>query len=163
MSLGHQDIVQVCGPLQVHCFERRYFGFSQALKSAGIKVDPERNIIGNMSTEFGQQAALEVARMNPLPTAVFVHNDETAVGLMHGLKNLDIRVPNDISIIGYDDMPYASVFNPELTTLHLPRQEWGRQACKLLISILDPEPDLETMVIIPPTLVIRKSTGSVRQ
>jgi len=159
VGLGHRDIAQVCGPLQVHGFERRYFGFCHALKSAGLPLAPMRNLIGEPGTAYGEETARVLMRMDPMPTAVFVHNDETAVGLMHGLKKLNVRVPEDISVVGYDDMPYASVFNPELTTLHLPRRRWGRLACRMLISILDPEANVETSVIIPPELIVRRSTA----
>jgi len=163
INLGHRDIIQICGPLQVHGFERRYFGFCQVLKSAGVTLRPERDFIGNLSTEFGEEMARRLSEMKDPPTAAFVHNDETAIGLLHGLQNLGIRVPEDISIIGYDDMPYASVFNPELTTLHLPRREWGRSACRMLISILESEASAEKKVIIPPTLMVRKSTAPARR
>lgn len=162
VSLGHQHMVQICGPLQVHGFERRYFGFRQALKAAGIKLNSDQDIVGNLSTQYGNRVAADIARMEPLPTALFVHNDETAIGLMHGLKNLGIRVPKDISVVGYDDMPYASVFNPELTSLHLPRQRWGREACKMLIAMLNGDDNVDTRVMITPELMVRKSTGVVR-
>lgn len=159
--LGHQHIAQVSGPLNLQSYRRRDAGFRQALKTAKISLRAEYQIAGDLSTKFGQETAEYLATLDPSPTAVFVHNDETAVGLIHGFRKLDIHVPEDMSIVGYDDMPYASVFNPELTTLHIPRRGWGRLACKMLISLLDPDSCDATTMIIPPRLIARQSTKSI--
>ena len=160
IELGHKDIIQVCGPLQVHGFERRYFGFRQALKNAGIAVQEERDLMGNLSVEYGLDAARKLVEAGNLPSAIFVHNDETATGLLSGLAKSGIRVPVDVSVIGYDDMPYSSVFNPSLTTIRLPRRRWGQLACKKLIEVLNEDPDAEHPVLIPPKLVTRNSTAA---
>lgn len=162
IDLGHKDIIQICGPLQVHGFERRYFGFRQGLKQAGIDIQEDRIQTGPLSVQFGIDAAQRLVESGRLPTAVFVHNDETATGLLHGLANSGIRVPEDISVIGYDDMPYAAVFNPGLTTIHLPRRRWGQLACRKLLAVLENEPGANEPVIIPPTLVARASTAAPR-
>ncbi|QFT30586.1 LacI family DNA-binding transcriptional regulator [Roseibium porphyridii] len=163
IELGHKDIIQICGPLQVHGFERRYFGFRQALKQAGIDIQEERARVGLLSVQFGIDAAHRLVDEGSLPTAVFVHNDETATGFLHGLANRGIRVPDDISVVGYDDMPYAAVFNPGLTTVHLPRRRWGQLACQKLISVLENDKNASQPVIIPPTLVPRASTAAPRR
>ena len=98
-----------------------------------------------------------------LPTAVFVHNDETATGLLHGLVSAGVRVPEDISVIGYDDMPYAAIFNPGLSSVRLPRREWGRLACRKLVSLLNAEEGAEKPVIIAPELIPRASTDAPRK
>ncbi len=162
VELEHRDLVQVCGPLHMNGFERRFRGFNEALIDAGIPRRGDRNIIGALSVDFGLQAATKLIDAGDLPTAVFVHNDETATGLMHGLVRAGIRVPEDISVIGFDDMPYAAVFYPGLSSVRLPRREWGRLACKKLISILDNEADASEPEIIPPMLVARSSTAAPR-
>jgi len=85
VSLGHRDIIHVCGPLQVHGFERRYLGLCQALKSAGLPIQGARNFTGPLSTEFGLDVAARIADSVHRPTAIFVHNDKAATGLLHGL------------------------------------------------------------------------------
>ncbi len=162
IELGHRDILQVCGPLHVHGFERRNFGFCNALHEAGISVQTDRFRIGELSVDFGIDVAKAIALLDQRPTAIFVHNDETATGLLHGLAQSGIRVPDDISVIGYDDMPYSAVFNPGLTTVRLPRRTWGQLACRKLISILEGRPGASGDVIFDPELVIRASTARPR-
>ena len=163
VDLGHQDLIQVCGPLHMNGFERRFRGFNEVLIDAGIQRQGDRDIIGALSVEFGLHAATKLIEAGNLPTTVFAHNDETATGFMHGLVTAGIRVPEDISVIGFDDMPYSAVFYPRLSSVRLPRREWGRLACKRLISILDDEPDAGEPVIIPPELVARDSTAAPRR
>ncbi|WP_298921787.1 LacI family DNA-binding transcriptional regulator [uncultured Roseobacter sp.] len=163
IELGHRDIVQVCGPLQVNGFERRYHGFSQTLKNAGIRVQRDRELYGSLSVDYGLEAAGRLIEAGDLPTAVFVHNDETATGLLHGLVSAGVRVPEDISVIGYDDMPYSAIFNPGLSSIRLPRREWGQLACRKLISILDNSDDASDPVIITPELIPRASTAAPRK
>ena len=163
VGLGHKDLVQVCGPLHMNGFERRSRGFTEALIDADIPCQRDRDISGALSVDFGLQAATELIEAGKLPTAVFVHNDETATGFMHGLVRAGIRVPQDISVIGFDDMPYAAVFCPGLSSVRLPRREWGRLACQRLISILDDEPDAGEPVIILPKLIARASTAAPRR
>ena len=163
VGLGHRDIVQVCGPMQTNGFERRYHGFSQTLKNAGIPQQRDRDLVGHLSVEYGLEAADTLLASGDLPTAVFVHNDETATGLLHGLVRAGVRVPEDISVIGYDDMPYAAIFNPGLSSVRLPRRDWGRLAARKLMAILNAEDGAEEPVIIAPELIPRASTSKPRE
>ncbi len=162
LELGHRHIIQVSGPRAASSFDLRHIGFNEALESAGIPVRTDQFLEGRLSTEFGLQAARAILERDALPTAIFVHNDETAVGLMHGLANAGVRIPEDITVVGYDDMPYAAVFNPGLTTVRLPRREWGRLACRKLIALLSGEPEIEARTIMPPEFIPRASSGPVR-
>lgn len=162
IELGHTNIIQVCGSLDVPGFERRYLGFRDALQRANIDTQDERRIFGDLSIEFGQDAAKTLAASGNLPTAVFVHNDETATGLLHGFARAGLRVPQDISVIGYDDMPYSAVFNPGLSTVRLPRREWGQLACRKLIAVLEDQPGARDPLIIEPELIVRDSTAAPR-
>jgi len=163
IDLGHQDIVQVCGSLDIPGYERRYLGFRDALQMASIDPQDERRIFGDLSIEFGQSAAKSLVTSDNLPTAVFVHNDETATGLLHGFARAGLRVPEDISVIGYDDMPYSAVFNPGISTVRLPRREWGRLAARKLIAVLEDQPGATDPLIIEPELIVRQSTGAPRK
>ncbi|MDW3225372.1 MAG: LacI family DNA-binding transcriptional regulator [Paracoccaceae bacterium] len=162
IDLGHSDITQVCGPLNAKSLERRYDGFNAALRIAGLPVQTDRFLHGPLSTEFGLQAAQTLLDRPALPTAIFAHNDEVAVSLMHGLANAGVRIPDDVSVVGYDDMPYAAVFNPGLTTVSLPRREWGRRACQKLMSILEGHPATDDQQIIKPQFIARASSGRAR-
>ncbi len=162
ISLGHTNIVQVCGSLDIPVFERRYLGFRDALLKADIDPQDERRIMGDLSIEFGQDAARSLVTSGNLPSAIFVHNDETATGVLHGLVNASLRVPEDISVIGYDDMPYSAVFNPGLSSIRLPRREWGRLAARKLIALLEDHPGASDQHIIDPELIVRDSTAIPR-
>lgn len=162
IELGHRDIAQVCGPLHTNGFERRYHGFNQTLKNAGIPLQKDRELMGQLSVDYGLEAAEQLLASGNLPTAVFVHNDETATGLLHGLVRAGVRVPEDISVIGYDDMPYAAIFNPGLSSIRLPRRDWGRLACRKLVSILNEEEGADRPIIIAPELIPRASTAAPR-
>lgn len=160
VELGHRDFFQICGPLYVDGFERRFFGFSQALKHVGIRPDDTNHIAGDLSTEFGREAARAILARKERPTAIFVHNDETAIGVLHEFSRQGIRVPDDISVVGYDDMPYAAAFQPELTTVRLPRREWGARACDMLINVVENTPEHQRLDIVEPELIIRQSTAA---
>lgn len=162
IELGHRDIAQVCGPLQTNGFQRRHHGFSQSLKNAGIPLRKDREIFGDLSVDYGLESARTLLDADELPTAVFVHNDETATGLLHGLVSAGVRVPEDVSVIGYDDMPYAAIFNPGLSSVRLPRRAWGRLACRKLVAILNGEEGSDEPVVIPPELIPRASTAAPR-
>lgn len=163
IALGHTNIVQVCGSLNIPPFERRYLGFRDALQKAHIDPQDERRIFGELSIEFGQQAAKTLVASGKLPTAVFVHNDETATGLLHGFAQAGVKVPEDVSVIGYDDMPYSAVFNPGLSTIRLPRREWGQLAARKLIAVLEDQEGAKAPLIIEPELIVRASTAAPRR
>ena len=162
IGLGHKHILQVSGQYHVIGFERRGTGFRDTLISAGIDPQDDRCIFGDLSVDFGIEAAKAVAGSGELPTAVFIHNDETATGFLHGLASQGLRAPDDISVIGFDDMPYSAIFNPSLSTIRLPRREWGRLACRKLLELLEDAPDANEPVIIKPELIARASTGKPR-
>ncbi len=163
IRLGHRDFVQVCGDQSINGFRRRHHGFVEATAAAGIEPQLERNLYGNLGVDFGIEAAKHIVSSGRLPTAIFVHNDETATGLLHGLVSAGVRVPEDVSVMGYDDMPYAAIFNPALSSVRLPRREWGQLACRKLISILDGEDGAECPIIIPPELIVRDSTAAPKK
>ena len=163
LALGHVNILQVCGSLNVPPFERRYLGFRDAVQKANVDPQDERRIFGELSIEFGQHAAKTLVASGNLPTAVFVHNDETATGLLHGLAQAGVRVPEDVSVIGFDDMPYSAVFNPGLSTVRLPRREWGRLAARKLIAVMEHQEGAMAPQIIEPKLIVRASTAAPRQ
>lgn len=163
IGLGHTEMIQVAGQQSVKPFERRGRGFENAIRKAGIRARDGIRIEGQLSTKFGLNAARTILDMPRSPTAVFAHSDETAIGLLHGLTSGGLRVPEDVSVVGYDDMPYTAVFNPGLTTVRLRRREWGRRACRKLIAILHGSAGSEETEIIQPELIPRASSGPARK
>lgn len=161
ISLGHTNMIQICGPLSSNSFRLRYQGFNNALEAAGIPVQRDHFLVGSLSAAFGLHAAQNILERSTIPTAIFVHNDETAFGLMHGLTELGVRIPKDVSVVGYNDVPTAAVFNPGLTTVRLARRKWGRLACQKLIDILEDKKGVNGNMLIPPEFVRRSSTRRV--
>lgn len=159
LDLGHRRFAQVCGPLHHDSVKRRFDGFNLALRQAGIQVPDELTIPIKLGIDQGRRAAEDLLGLANRPTAVFVHNDATAIGMLHTFLKRGLSVPGDISVVGYDDMPYASAMTPELTTVRLPRRRWGAAACEMMIAVIEGK-DIESREIsIAPELKVRDSSG----
>lgn len=151
IRLGHQDIAHVAGNQEWLEGQVRLNGWRDALLAQDLPV-PEP-LIGDWTGESGYQAGCRIADLNPRPTAVFVASDLMALGLMRALNERGLRVPQDISIIGFDDHEFASQFDPPLTTV---RQDFVALGRLCVSSLQDSEPDARHT--ISPDLIIRKST-----
>ncbi len=162
INLGHQKIGCLMGifndkypsPVTVD----RLKGFQQALQRKGIKYHPEWHLNGDYSFESGYDAAEVLARMKDRPTAVVVGSDEMASGFIRGLKNKGIRVPEDISVTGFDDIPMARYSEPALTTVAQPSQKMGEVAMGLLLDLIEGKPLPKTQIKITHDIVVREST-----
>lgn len=161
VALGHRRFAEIRGQLDFDSNRRRHAGFVQHLREAGQSVADHAAIEGELGIEYGERAAAWLTGLAERPTAVFVHNDATALGLLHGLRMLGIDVPGEISVVGYDDMPYARVTAPELTTVRLPKRRWGAAACDVLIDHIEGT-DVPHEIAMPPELIERKSTAPPR-
>ncbi|MCV0429093.1 MAG: substrate-binding domain-containing protein, partial [Roseibium sp.] len=116
---------------------------------------------GNYTLEAGEQAARTWLDLKDRPTAVFCAADRTAFGFISALNEAGIRVPQDVSVVGFDDIDIAGHFVPPLTTIHQPRRAVGEQAAKLLVNLLEGgRPDTESAQL-EPWLVVRKSTAGL--
>lgn len=161
LDLGHRRFAEIRGRLDFDTNRRRHAGFMQALREAGQSLPAGAAIEEDLSIEYGERAAAWLHGLAERPTAVFVHNDATVLGLLHGLRRLGIEVPGEISVVGYDDMPYARVTAPELTTVRLPKRRWGAAACDVLIDRIEGA-DVPHEIAMPPELMVRKSTAPPR-
>ena len=136
LHLGHTRIAMLAGPSEWHSARQRSAGYEHALKSAGLPVLPEL-VVGctwlHQSGYLGMQTLLH--RRVPF-TAVFAHNDRIARGAISALHQAGLRVPDDVSIIGYDDIPEAEFSEPSLTTIRQPMEEIGRAGTRLLIELI---------------------------
>jgi DNA-binding LacI/PurR family transcriptional regulator len=155
LGLGHTTVHHVAGPADWSASRFRALGWEQALRRAGCAVVPP--ITGDWTARSGYLAGLELAK-DPSVTAVFASNDETALGLMYALTERGLRIPEDVSVVGYDDAPGSDYFRPALTTVRVDGYEHGRTAVAHLIAQLGGESP-ESTVIVPHELVIRRSTG----
>lgn len=141
IELGHRRIAHIQGPLAFRCAHERYEGYRQALLEAGITPDPALVVQGSFEITGGKAAARHIFSMadEERPTAIFVGNDQTAYGVLSVAEEFGMRIPEDIAVIGFDDIPLSALMNPPLTTIHQPFIEMGQKAVNLLLSLIDPE------------------------
>jgi DNA-binding LacI/PurR family transcriptional regulator len=157
LQLGHRTIATVLGPDNEECTFDRLDGYRQALAEAGLAADPGLQEQGDWSATSGYMATQRLLAAGLPFTAIFSQNDQMAVGAIRALREAGRRVPNDVSIVGFDDIPLASYFDPPLTTLRQPMHESGQQAARLLVEkIQDPGRPPE-LVLIHARLVERAS------
>ncbi|MFL5132613.1 MAG: LacI family DNA-binding transcriptional regulator [Microvirga sp.] len=135
-SLGHRSIAYVSGPASNILERERFQGFKDGLETAGLPFDPALVLPGDYTIEAGVRAGQDLVARPTRPTAVFCTSDEMAIGLMRTLFSAGLRVPEDISVAGFDDIEFAAVAEPPLTTIHQPRRELGQAAASALIELL---------------------------
>lgn len=161
VALGHRDIAFIGGTPNFRSARRRLEAFL-AMMQEHFPGAPERIYAGNFKIEGGRRAASEILRGQIMPTAVVAANDLMAIGAMHEFRSAGLNVPRDISVIGFDDIAFAGLNQPSLTTVNLPRGELGRRAVEALLETLD-DPKRDGMEIrIPTHLITRDSTAPVR-
>lgn len=158
VALGHRRIAHVLGHPAHGASQWRLDGYRRGLAKAGIPIDPSLEIAGEFSFESGVAAAQRLLDMAPMPTAIFAANDDMAAGVMHAAHARGLRLPEDLSVAGFDDTPMSRQLFPSLTTIHQPTQEMGRLATSALLSyIRDPKP--AALLNVPHMLKARQSTG----
>lgn len=160
LALGHRRVATICGPMQEDCSQDRLAGYRQALAAAGVPVDPHLIVEGDWSATSGHQAFQRLARLAEPPTAIFAQNDRMAIGVLRAAREAGLHVPGDLAVIGVDDMPLASYFDPPLTTMRQDLAEIGRQAAHLLICAVENSDAPRRHLRLPAELIIRESTGS---
>jgi LacI family repressor for deo operon, udp, cdd, tsx, nupC, and nupG len=158
-DLGHRRIAFVTGPMTSRLSADRLKGYRRALRQAGVPEKSELVIFGDFTAESGVAAAESLLAHKSLPTAVFCSNDEMAIGLSRTLKARQVRIPEQVSVIGFDDIPLARYFDPPLTTILQPKLDIGRESMKLLCDLLAGKPPAKPRVVLPYQLVVRDSTG----
>ena len=158
LELGHRAIACITGPLYKADARARLAGYRRALEQANCDYD-EHLVIESNFTESGGQAAAARLLSRQIPfTALFAQNDHLAIGAMNQLKTQQLRIPGDISLVGYDDMVMAPYVEPALTTVAIPVNEFGRQSALLALNLTGP-PDVQITHRFKPTLVLRDSTA----
>ena len=158
ISLGHTRIALVTGPMEEDCSQDRLEGFQRALKEAGISFDQSLVFEGDWSASSGSEALMDFVRKGNLPTAVFAQNDRMAMGVMRAARDANLKVPDQLSVIGVDDMPLSSYFDPPLTTMRQDMPLIGQEAIRKLIDIIQNKTVEQTVLKLPAQLVVRQST-----
>ena len=163
VALGHRRIAFISGKVEMRSSRRRLEAFQRTMKQLFPDV-PELIFYGNFKIEGGRRAAHEIliTEADDLPTAVIAANDLTAIGAISEFEAAGYNIPRDISIVGFDDIDFAALTKPALTTINLPRNELGRRAVEMLLKILDNPQDEGAEIRIPTNLLIRESTAPAR-
>jgi len=159
LRLGHRRIGFLGGRPDLESSRLREEGYRKALEAAGIPVDAELMRVGDYRRQSATGPARELLSLPDRPTAVFAANDLSALGTMDVARELGISVPDELSIVGYDNVPESALTQPPLTTVNQPMQDMGAAAVDLLIHLMDGTEDRDTHVRLPIRLVERGSTA----
>jgi LacI family transcriptional regulator len=161
ISLGRRRIVHITAPSKRNVYTDRLKGYKEALNDNHLPFRDDFVIVGNLSQEAGADAAALIRSMAPLPDAVFVANDNCAVGCMVAIRQMGIQIPKDIAFVGFNNDPVCTVVEPNLTTINYPGYEMGQLAARSLIDHLNGTSNIHTTntILLRSELVIRDSSA----
>lgn len=154
---GHREIGCITGPLDRHQAQIRFAGFQQALDDEGISLEDKWVVPSNFECDGGYDAFNLLYERGELPSAIFACNDMMAMGLINAANEKGVRVPEDLSVIGYDDIYIAKFMVPALTTIHQPKFRLGKTAVDTLLKRIEKRAEQIQQVQLEPTLVVRNS------
>lgn len=170
IELKHTRIAVIMGPSRITSVRDRFAGFAKAMDEAGIAIDPELVVYSeSLNPEAGETMTERLLGVRPRPTAILAYCDTLAIGAYVAVIKKGLSVPGDVSIVGYDDIKYASYFEVPLTTVAQPAYQMGQTACNIIIDrikargeglILKDLP--KKQVIFRPQLIVRKSCGVLK-
>ena len=168
LSNGFANIGLIAGPAQWYAAEMRRKGWETALVEAGKAIEPRQLAEGDWTPQSGEQAFFDLMRRYPEMDAVFAANDQMAIGAIRAASDLNLRIPADIAIVGFDDVPEAAFTRPRLTTVRQPVVGLGRRSVKTLISLIagEPEPapgEPDFGALLQPSLIVRESSQRVNR
>jgi DNA-binding LacI/PurR family transcriptional regulator len=158
VSLGHRRVAHVAGAPELGISDERVQGYRDALAAAGIEPDPELLAVGSFTEEGGYEAT--VALRSAELTAVFAANDLSAIGVIHAIVESGRRVPEDVSVVGFDDLRLSRHTTPPLTTIHQPALEIAQRATQLLLDLASGREVGQVRHLLAPELIVRGSTAA---
>ena len=158
ISLGRRRIAMITGPANNFAAEQRKQGYLQALRDHNLPVESGLIQTGSFSEQSGYECMQQLILLNP--DAVFAASDVMASGALRAMREAGVRVPDQIAVVGYDDLPLAAVTDPPLTTVFQPIKQIGTQAVSTLIDVLEKGPEPTRRAVLNTRLVIRKSSGA---
>jgi LacI family transcriptional regulator len=162
VSLGHQRIGCVAAPPDSGLAVERVAGLRSALADAGIDLPDSAIFTGDFEHGSGEAAVQTLLEHHPDLTAIFAANDHMALGVIKGLRRVGRRIPDDISVIGFDNISFCTIVSPELTTIAQPIIEVGQRVIQLLIMHIHEPTAPPEVVVLQPTLIIRESCRAMR-
>jgi DNA-binding LacI/PurR family transcriptional regulator len=161
LSLGHKRIATISGPRHLSNSRNRLNGFRRALRKAGVQLPKEYVEFGDFREASGRRAAEKLLSLEKRPTALFVSNNEMTAGALSTLREQKITIPDEISLVGFDDARWAQFSDPPLTIVAQPTSAMGKRSAELLLARIQKEKGTATE-IFPPELVVRGSTAPPR-
>jgi LacI family transcriptional regulator len=161
LELGHRRIGFLAGRPDLESARLRERGYRQALYAAGVAVDPELIKVGSYQPDSAEGPAREMLQLSDRPTAVFAANDVSAIQTMIVARSLGLSVPDDLSVVGFDNVPESALCDPPLTTIDQSIQQMGYDAVGLLLRLIEDAPVPTTQITLPTRLVVRGSCRSL--
>jgi LacI family transcriptional regulator len=164
IELGHQHIATIAGPETTLTGRERLEGFRKALQEAHLPLPEEYIRPGGFSMEGAHREALEILHLSNPPTAILVCNNRMTLGLMRALRDLGLKCPQDVSVVGFDDFDWSDLFSPRLTTIVQPSYEMGKRATEMLVQVIQaPDQHFESggrnRLVLKAELRVRESTA----
>ncbi|WP_236788858.1 LacI family DNA-binding transcriptional regulator [Amycolatopsis sp. GM8] len=163
LSLGHRRIAYAGGPAQASCSQARLHGYRAALENAGCAADPDLVLHGGFEYSDGLDMGTRLLALDEPPTAIFAGNDAAALGVLEAARRRGLRVPDDLSLVGFDDTVLAEWSTPALTTVRQPLQDMGRVALRTLLRLAGGETLDSHHVELATNLVVRDSTAPISE
>jgi DNA-binding LacI/PurR family transcriptional regulator len=160
LQKGHRRIGIINGPPigAVGAMQERLAGHLDALTEFGLTFEPELMVFGDYTRPSGQASAEKLLALPTPPTAIFAFNDRMAMGAIWALHAAGLRVPEDVAVVGFDDIPAAADFDPPLTTIHQSSPQVGRVAAQVLFKLIDNDPIDSSEMVLPADLILRRSS-----
>jgi DNA-binding LacI/PurR family transcriptional regulator len=159
LELGHRRIAAINGPAEFVCCRARLDGYRAALDAAGVPADPKLVRTGPLYVQGGLDAARQLLSLPDPPTAIFAGNDLQALGVYEAARRVGVRIPADLSVIGFDDLAFSQWSGPPLTTVRQPLLQMGATAAELVLSLAQGRRPGNDRLELATTLVVRESTG----
>jgi len=160
IGLGHRRIVHIAGPASLRVASERRRGYLRALEAAGVPQQDAVVVEGDFSADGGREAVRTLLERNTGFTALAAANDLMAIGAMEVLRHAGRRVPDDVAVVGFDDITFASLVSPALTTVAQPKYRMGQLAMDRLLALMDGADGRPKQLVLPPELVVRESCGA---
>ena len=158
--LGHRRVAHICGPADNVLTAERRAGYQKAVEAHGLETWPEAIQPGEFSIRAGRAATARLLAAAPRPTAIFAANDEIAVGAITEAKARGLRLPEDLSVVGFDDIEMGQICDPPLTTIYQPRREMGRKALETLARLVEAPGKRPADILLDYKLVVRGSAAA---
>lgn len=160
IELGHTRIAAITGPDDMMCSHARIDGFRSAMTAAGLPIRPDWIRFGDFHTSGGQLHGRQLLEAPDRPTAIFAGSDLQALGVLEAMRGLGLRVPDDVSLVGYDDIPMAKWVSPRLTTIRQPLRRMAEEATALVLKMAEAPLDSVPRMDLATSLIVRESTAA---